>query len=84
MAYVSASFRERQKQAEKIKKEQEKNIKSSTVEICDNCSNGTWADYEGNRRISDGHPLTIRCPYYEDGKYGLNMGTPACKNFKKK
>ncbi|MBQ9340018.1 MAG: hypothetical protein IJS13_06775 [Paludibacteraceae bacterium] len=48
--------------------------------ICDDCQHGTWNDVFWNRD-PQGKPLTLRCPYYENGKYGILRGTKACSKY---
>lgn len=51
--------------------------------ICDECAHGNWNDQPWNR-TPEGDPITIRCPFYRDGQYGIVRGTIACNNFKNK
>jgi hypothetical protein len=53
-------------------------------EICDDCGHGKWNNAFWNLDIADRRPITIRCPFYKDGKYGIIRGSQACSNFIKK
>lgn len=77
---VSASMRERQKIAKERQKETIIEIKK---EICDDCKYATWNTDFFNLDL-EGKPITLRCPYYEDGKFGIIRGSQACKRFIKK
>lgn len=73
-------MKERQKLAQKLQKEKAAEAKT---EVCDNCAHGKWNTNFFNLDLN-GKPITLRCPYYEDGKYGILRGTAACEKFLKK
>lgn len=69
--------------AKKKYTQQTKKIEEWKNEVCDNCGLGKWANIQWNTD-AEGRPITIRCQYYENGKFGLVRGTQACCHFIKK
>ncbi len=63
-------------------KRTKKSINTQKGKCCE-CQYATWQDVHWNRDIY-GVPITVRCPFYEDGKYGIIRDTPACSKFIKK
>ena len=49
--------------------------------VCDDCAFGTWNTWTEWNFDHQGRPITLRCPHYKDGKYGIVRGTPACNKF---
>ncbi len=50
-------------------------------EICDNCAFGTWNTWTEWNRDYLGRPITLRCPHYKEGKFGIVRGSQACYRF---
>lgn len=52
--------------------------------VCDDCAFGTWNTWTDWNRDPQGRPITLRCPHYKDGKYGIVRGSQACYRFVEK
>ena len=53
-------------------------------EVCDDCGHGKWNNIFWNLDFIEHKPITLRCPFYKEGKVGIIRGTQACCNFFKK
>lgn len=49
--------------------------------ICDDCEFGTWNTWTEWNFDPDGKPITLRCPHYKKGQFGILRGSPACHLF---